>query len=174
MEKCANQITEIYNGNFKALMNLRSGKSLEPEAQIMNMVKVRQTAIDQIKRCCCSYLNERMLRIKHLRWKSGGHLSENVKANLSEHELKWLNTYNGIIYNYQENFGENENDGINLLNHVDPPEKILVKVRAVKDSGHFEISDGTSIVFDKGTIHHLPRQDCENLVRRGVLEYINQ
>jgi hypothetical protein len=54
-----------------------------------------------------------MLRIRKLRWKAGGRLSENVKANLSEHELKWLNKYNELILNFQNEFGdeENENDG---------------------------------------------------------------
>lgn len=61
----------------------------------------------------CAYINERMLRIRKLRWKAGGRLAENVKANLSEHELKWLNKYNELILNFQNEFGdeENENDG---------------------------------------------------------------
>jgi len=54
----------------------------------------------------CAYMAERIKRIRHLRWKSGGHLPEAVKANLSDKELKWLTTYNEITYNFQSQLGE--------------------------------------------------------------------
>jgi hypothetical protein len=65
-----------------------------------------------IQNLACTYINERLNRIKHLRWKFGGHLPENIKENLSEQELKWLNTYNQITFNFQNQFGEEGGNGV--------------------------------------------------------------
>ncbi|CAK5029367.1 unnamed protein product [Meloidogyne enterolobii] len=187
VDKCAKQIIDLYNENVRSFMDLKSktdGSNKENEDQVFQLVRIRQVAIDQIKRCTCAYINERMKRIKNMRWKCGGQIPEKVKNNMSEHEHKWLKNYNEITFEFQNEFGkedeENEGeeinggDGVNLFNYVDPPDKLIVKVRALKDSGQFETSDGITVVLAKGAVHLLPRQDCENLVRKGVLEYVNQ
>jgi len=46
----------------------------------MTMVKARQTSIDRIKRCCCTYINMRMERLRNLRWRAGGQLPNDVKV----------------------------------------------------------------------------------------------
>lgn len=107
------------------------------------LFKARQVAIDRIKQCCCAYIHERMKRLKHIRWKSGGILTNNVKvnfcsvlflffllffkfkANLSKEELRWWSNYNTYIFKFQSSMGEN---GINLYNHVHPPRSLLVHV----------------------------------------------
>ncbi|KAF7633446.1 Sld5 domain-containing protein [Meloidogyne graminicola] len=88
-----------------------------------------------------------------------------------------------LLLNFKMNLGkeDEENDegeinggnGVNLFNFVDPPDKLMVKVRAIKDSGEFETSDGITIILSKGAVHLLPRQDCENLVRKVFIELPN-
>ncbi|KAI1732224.1 putative DNA replication complex GINS protein PSF1 [Ditylenchus destructor] len=169
IRKCANQVTELYNANLRSLLDIRDGTCSEEERS-MTMIKARQAGIERIKQCCCAYLNERMNRLKHLRWKTGGLLSDVIKTNLGPNELKWFNSYADSIFTFQNNFGE---DGIDLFKHVDPPKSLLIHVRALKDFGEFVTSDGTIVVFAKNSMHYLPKQDCENLIRRGILEQIN-
>ena len=58
-----------------------------------------------------------MKRIKNMRWKCGGQIPEKVKNNMSEHEHKWLKNYNEITFEFQNEFGkedeENEGEEIN-------------------------------------------------------------
>jgi len=42
----------------------------------------------------------------------------------------------------------------------------------LEDGGQFETSDGIGVTLNKGSFHLLPKHDCENLVRRGILEYV--
>uniref|UniRef100_A0A915DZH4 DNA replication complex GINS protein PSF1 n=1 Tax=Ditylenchus dipsaci TaxID=166011 RepID=A0A915DZH4_9BILA len=181
VKKCAEQITDLYDTNMKALLEIRSGSASEEE-KTMTMVRARQAAIDRIKQCCCAYIDEVVLA--ELCYQINTKFSANkpdqafaleerefthnsVKANLSKEELTWLGSYSESIFKFQNKFGEN---GVNLLNHVHPPKTLLIHVRALQDFGEFETSDGTTVVFTKNSMHFLPVQDCENLIRRGVLE----
>ena len=104
--KCAQQINVLYDENVITLTELAAGACRDQERS-MTMVRVRQSAIDRIKRCCCTYIVERMNRLRHLRWRSGAVLSDEVKKNLSKEELKWFSKYNEIIFKFQSGFGEN-------------------------------------------------------------------
>uniref|UniRef100_A0A914I7H3 DNA replication complex GINS protein PSF1 n=1 Tax=Globodera rostochiensis TaxID=31243 RepID=A0A914I7H3_GLORO len=178
LRKCAQQITELFNENLNTLMGLKDG-TLHEEEQAITMVRMRQSAIEQIKRCCCTYVVERMQRLRHLRWTSGGQVPEAIKEALSAEERKWLTTYNQILFDFQTKFGQDDDDegeldgqqqdiggagdGVNLLNHVEPPKTLMVQVRALRNFGTFETSEGIKVNLSKSSLHFLPRQDCENL-----------
>ncbi|KAL3071750.1 hypothetical protein niasHT_038818 [Heterodera trifolii] len=195
LAKCAQQITELYNENMATLIGLKNGTLHEEEEQAITMVRIRQAAIDQIKRCCCTYLVERMQRLRHLRWTSGGQVPEAIKEALSAEERTWLATYNQLVFDFQTKFGQDDEDeeepgegqgegqhrgdmgstsgdGVNLLNHVEPPKTLMVQVRALRNFGTFETSEGIKVNLSKSSLHFLPRQDCENLVRKGILECV--
>ncbi|VDK38760.1 unnamed protein product [Gongylonema pulchrum] len=108
-------------------MTLRSGSVSQKEEKhkLVAAVHARQCCIEYIKRCCCGYLQERMKRIKSLRWKLGGHLPEYIKNNMSEAELKWYEDYNNLVVEYQNSFGRN---GLNLLLKMKPPKHLFVRV----------------------------------------------
>ncbi|VDO53277.1 unnamed protein product [Onchocerca flexuosa] len=83
MKKCITNINKLYKKNADDLMILKSGSISEKsrKQEVVLTAHARQSCIEYIKRCCCTYLHERMLRIKHLRWKHGGHIPEKIKVN---------------------------------------------------------------------------------------------
>lgn len=42
--------------------------------------------------------------------------------------------------------------------------------KVLKEYGEFEPEDGKVIVLKKNCVHHLPRYQCETLLRQGVIE----
>uniref|UniRef100_A0A8R1TX30 DNA replication complex GINS protein PSF1 n=1 Tax=Onchocerca volvulus TaxID=6282 RepID=A0A8R1TX30_ONCVO len=171
MKKCIININKLYKKNADDLMILKSGSISEKsrKQEVVLTAHARQSCIEYIKRCCCTYLHERMLRIKHLRWKHGGHVPEKIKENLCEAELKWLQEYNNLLADFQSSLGEN---GVNLLLNMKPPHNLFVKVRAKQNIGSFELSDGTTVSLTENALHSLPVTDCEMLIRQGMLELV--
>ncbi|MFH4973981.1 hypothetical protein AB6A40_000690 [Gnathostoma spinigerum] len=165
MKKCALQIVQLFQANVDDLTEIRSG-SCSDEMQRTECIRARQSCIDYIKRCCCAYVNCRLEHIKSLRWKHGGILPPAVRGSLCEAEAEWLNEYCSNLAEFQGSFGEN---GVNLMLNVDPPKSLFVRVRAVEDYGEFETSDGVVVILKKNTLHSLPRQDCEMLIKQGTL-----
>uniref|UniRef100_A0A1I7VAX2 DNA replication complex GINS protein PSF1 n=1 Tax=Loa loa TaxID=7209 RepID=A0A1I7VAX2_LOALO len=154
-----------YNDDFKIRFHIGKGRKQE----VAVIANARQGCIEYIKRCCCTYLHERMLRVKHLRWKYGGHIPEKMKENLCDAELKWLQEYNNLLADFQSSLGEN---GVNLLLNMKPPHNLFVKVRAKQNIGSFELSDGTTVSLTENALHSLPVADCEMLIRQGILELV--
>ncbi|EJW76954.1 hypothetical protein WUBG_12137 [Wuchereria bancrofti] len=171
MKKCITNINKLYKKNADDLIILKSGSISENnrKQEVVITVQARQNCIEYIKRCCCTYLNERMLRIKHLRWKHGGHIPEKLKESMCEAELKWLQEYNNLLADFQSSLGEN---GVNLLLNMKPPHNLFVKVRAKQNIGSFELSDGTTVSLTENALHSLPVADCEMLIRQGMLELV--
>ncbi|VDN58863.1 unnamed protein product [Dracunculus medinensis] len=133
------------------------------------VIRARQALIDYIKRCCCAYVNHRMELIKRLRWKHGGILPNSVKENLSTAEVEWFNEYNKLLADYQASLSDK---GLNLMSSLLPPKELYVQVRALRDFGEFETTDGTVIVLNENSLHNLPIQDCDMLIKQGVLEVV--
>ncbi|VDN90549.1 unnamed protein product [Brugia pahangi] len=151
MKKCITNINKLYKKNADDLIILKSGSISENnrKQEVVITAQARQSCIEYIKRCCCTYLNERMLRIKHLRWKHGGHIPEKLKESMCEAELKWLQEYNSLLADFQSSLGEN---GVNLLLNMKPPHNLFVKVRAKQNIGSFELSDGTTVSLTENAL----------------------
>jgi len=169
ISKCAQQITSLYDDNMKSLTDLKDNKCTN-RASTVTMVHVRQNIIDRIKRCCCAYIAERQKRLRRLRWEKAGMLPDEVKKNLAPEELNWFNSYNDMIFKFQKGFGKN---GLSLMNYMDPPNDLRMNVVAMKDYGEFETSDGDTVLLSKGSAVSLPIQDCEMMIRRGILKEVN-
>lgn len=71
-----NSLIHDSNSSFSSSNN---DTSLANEKSLV-LFKARQVSIDRIKRCCCAYIHERMKRLKLIRWKSGGVLTNNLKV----------------------------------------------------------------------------------------------
>jgi GINS complex subunit 1 len=53
------------------------------------------------------------------------------------------------------------------------PKSLYVEVRCVQDYGQLETEDGSIILLKKNTQHFLPRAQCEQLIRQGILEHVS-
>ena len=64
------------------------------------------------------------------------------------------------------------NVGTDLTNDLAPPKALYIEVRVLQDYGELETPDGEVVLLKKGSQHHLPRDQCEQLILQGVLEHV--
>ncbi|CAB3411070.1 unnamed protein product [Caenorhabditis bovis] len=162
VRQCLQKIDELYKLNARVVADMRAGKASEH-----SLLQPRIVAMYHIRRCLCAYVNARKDRIRSFRWKYGGALPISIRNALCEAEIEFFNEYSSAMANFQGNLGDM---GVNLLLHTEPPKSLFVQVRALENYGEFETSDGTLVYLMKDSLHSLPRQDCEMLIRQGVLE----
>jgi GINS complex subunit 1 len=62
--------------------------------------------------------------------------------------------------------------GMNLMTNLKPPKAPYVGVRCLVDHGQMELENGEVILLQKDSIHYIPRNECEMLIRAGVLEHL--
>lgn len=67
-----------------------------------------------------------MEKLKKIRWQLGAVLPNEVKANISEGELKWFLEYSNILGQYMSKL--NDNKGIDLTLLKNPPKKLYIQV----------------------------------------------
>ncbi|CAI5441970.1 unnamed protein product [Caenorhabditis angaria] len=165
VRSCLHKIDELYKLNADIVAEMRAGKQND-----YSLLQPRIVAMYHIRRCLCAYINARKDRIRSFRWKYGGALPSSIRNALCEAEIEFFNEYSSTLARFQGSLGDN---GVNLLLHVEPPKSLFVQVRALENYGDFETSDGTLVVLMKDSLHSLPRQDCEMLIRQGILEIAN-
>jgi GINS complex subunit 1 len=49
---------------------------------------------------------------------------------------------------------------------------VYIEVRCLVDYGQLELNDGSILLLKKSSRHYLPRNECEELIRQGVLEHV--
>lgn len=104
-----------------------------------------------------------------MRWQFGSILPPDVKANLSQSEIDWFSKYSSNLVHYMRTIGD---EGINLAVDLKPPKSLFIEVRCLTDYGQFELNDGSVLLLKKNGRHYLPRSECEELIRQGVLEHV--
>ncbi|CAL2031307.1 hypothetical protein CAEBREN_24041 [Caenorhabditis brenneri] len=165
VRQCVQKIDELFQKNAAVVEKIRAGLPHDP-----SLLQPRLAAMCHIRRCMMAYVNERKNRIRSYRWRYGGALPTPIRNALCEAELEFFHEYSSTLARFQTNLGE---QGVNLLLNTAPPKTLFVQVRALEDYGDFETSDGTQVQLIKDSLHHLPRQDCEMLIRQGVLELVH-
>lgn len=131
-------------------------------------ILVHHQAVLRNKRALLVYLNERMRRVRALRWEVGTGLPEVVSENLSHSERNFFTQYSALVNKYQ---GRRGGVGINLTLDPTPPKDHKVQVRVLEDYGEIVTRDGT-IDLSKNTVHLLWRDEAQPLITEGVLEQL--
>ncbi|KAL7306496.1 hypothetical protein TKK_0001195 [Trichogramma kaykai] len=134
-----------------------------------NTLLVRHYAMNRNKRCLLTYLFHRMRRLRQARWELGSIIPPEISKNLIKPEAQWFHNYNKSLATYMRTIGE---DGLNILNDIQPPKSLYIEVRCIQDYGRLEF-DGQSVMLKKNTYHLLPRSECESLIRQGYLEHVS-
>jgi GINS complex subunit 1 len=132
-------------------------------------VKIRHAAIKRNLRCLLAYHYNRIKCLKAMRWQFGSILPPDVKVNLSQSEIEWFSKYSNSLVQYMRTIGEG---GINLAVDLKPPKSVYIEVRCLVDYGQLELNDGSILLLKKSSRHYLPRNECEELIRQGVLEHV--
>lgn len=155
------EIKELYNSNVEARN--------DPQEQTRAVMLLRHTTLERNKRCLLAYLNHRAEKIRDMRWQFGPVLPADVKANLCETEQSFFAKYNRNLATYMRSVGVS---GVDLMTDQTPPKSLYIEVRCVQDYGQLEMDDGSTILLKKNTQLFLPRSQCEQLIRQGILEHV--
>ena len=121
------------------------------------------------KRALLVYLNERMSRVRNLRWEIGTGLPEHVAENLSHSERSFFTQYAALVNKYQ---GRRGGVGLNLTLDPHPPRDFKVQVKVLEDYGEIVTKDGT-VDLQKNTVHLMWRDEAQPLIAEGVLEKLD-
>ncbi|XP_043913579.1 DNA replication complex GINS protein PSF1 isoform X1 [Protopterus annectens] len=139
-------------------------------SDLIPTITFRHCCLLRNRRCIVSYLYDRLLRIRALRWEYGSVLPSALRFQMSADEMVWFNQYKKSLATYMRSLGGDE--GLDVTQDLTPPKSLYIEVRCLKDHGEFEIDDGTVILLKKNSQHFLPRWKCEQLIRQGVLEHV--
>ncbi|XP_074599632.1 DNA replication complex GINS protein PSF1-like [Brevipalpus obovatus] len=150
--------------------NQRDGDDPAVEEDGNRVLKIRESMMKFMKRCLLAYHNERLMRIKRLRWEFGIELPEEVTCNFSEREKQWFTTYCENMDWYMSHL--NDSKGWDLTLHKTAPKRIYIQVKCTSDHGEYRLDDGTEIVLEKDSIHYLPFSQCEKLIQMGIFAQI--
>lgn len=132
------------------------------------MIGYRHALLQRNVRCTLAYLYNRLLKLKEIRWHLGSSLTSDIKEALTEPEVQWFNNYSKLLSNYMMSFP----DGVNITTDMKPPKSLFIEVKCLVDHGKLELESGEVIAIQKDSIHYLPRSECEQLIRQGILQHI--
>lgn len=200
IEKVIEETNELYNDNLKTSQSaVQAPKEPEPstsdgaprapqgsdsedsdhevpdnieiaEKDLMVM-QVRHNAELWNKRCLIAYHNERLNRLKKLRWEYGNNLPREIVQSLSKEELEWFTKYNDNLFSYMSSL--NDGKGLDLTLYMRPPKRLYIQVKCLKDYGELDMEDGQPVKLMKNHILYLPFSQCQKLIHQGVLKQVN-
>ncbi|GLC35973.1 hypothetical protein PLESTB_000525000 [Pleodorina starrii] len=121
--------------------------------------------IKRNKRLLLIYMNERMQRLRDMRWTQRA-LPEAQKARCCQNEIQFYNDYSRALSTYTSRA---EGVGMDLTLDTRPPKDTFVNVRGLKDAGEVILSYGRATIL-YGSIISLPSEEAEPLIRDGTVE----
>lgn len=143
---------------------------IDETGSISSAIVLRDAALKRNKRCLLAYIHHRAERIRDMRWQFGAVLPQDLRNNLCEPEFQFFSQYNRDLATYMRSVGDGV--GVDLMTDQQPPKSLFIVVRCLQDYGELETDDGDVIQLQKNTQHFLPRAQCEQLIRQGILEHI--
>ncbi|PNH12272.1 putative DNA replication complex GINS protein PSF1 [Tetrabaena socialis] len=119
------------------------------------------------KRLLLIYMNERMQRLRHMRWTQRA-LPDAQKARCCQSEIQFYNDYSRVLSTYMSRL---EGVGMDLTLDTKPPKDTFVNVRCLKAAGEVILSYGRATILP-GTTISLPAEEAEPLIRDGTVELV--
>lgn len=120
---------------------------------------------NRLKRIATTYLVERFRRLVYLWWITSVNVPEDLKANMSSHELYALGEYDSLVNSYLRQ------TRLPIRSMLTPPRVVLIEVEVLEDCGDIATEHGY-VRLTKGSRLLLKRTDCEDLLKRGDLREI--
>nr|XP_040237784.2 DNA replication complex GINS protein PSF1-like [Anopheles coluzzii] len=159
-------ISKIYQENYAHAITFNE----TGDRKLLPLVMYRHNLIKRQKRCVLAYLSNRLFRLKRLRWHIGPILPPEIKSCINDPESAWFNKYSRILAEYMASI--HDGYGLNLTNDIKPPKSLYIEVRCLTDYGKFELESGEIVLLKKNSQHYLPKLQCEQLIRQGILQHI--
>jgi len=115
-----------------------------------------------------SYLHNRLVKIRNLRWETGPVLPVSLRHDtLSAREKEYFAQYNNLLTEYIDSID------LDLTVDLEPPKDLYIEVRVLLSCGKIMTESGP-VSLDKGSIHFLKRSDVEQFIREGKVEHVLQ
>jgi GINS complex subunit 1 len=130
-------------------------------------IHVRLAAMERNRRCVLAYLYNRLRTVRSFRWGFGSIVPPEIRSNMRDSEVKWLESYGKLLAKYMCTVGHD------LTQNLDPPSLLHRQVLCKKDFGEYETSDGNSVLLKKNSYHMLLDADADALLQQGIVEYVN-
>eukprot|EP00128_Syssomonas_multiformis_P009780 Colp12_sorted_trinity150504_noHs@26869 len=157
-----NVIKEI-NALFDEVKKIIRADGEHSESAVCSIV-VHHAAIQRNKQCVLAYLNERMNRIKRLRWEVGSVIPAEMVEDLSPQEQQFFSGYNKLVNKYARTVGIDD-----MTADLKPPkDNLYVEVRCLEDLGEIRLEDGV-IQVKKDNQFFVRRSDVEQLIKQGAM-----
>ena len=170
----------------------QSSQSAMPSQGTQAEMTVSALALKRNQRALLLYLTQRTETIKQHFWNKGGVLSSafgqetEMRKNMAPVDEAFAKRYSDLCLSFKSSFFEDPDypgtqgpqllDVIDLLGggvESDPPRDLFVSVRVIKDVGDVETVSGAKLSLNKGSQYYLQREDVENLVVQGFVEFID-
>mmetsp|Transcript_18334 Transcript_18334/g.25857 ORF Transcript_18334/g.25857 Transcript_18334/m.25857 type:complete len:202 (+) Transcript_18334:247-852(+) len=141
----------------------------KPPMESRPSMLLHSAAIGRNKQCLLAYHSYRVDKLRALRRETPASLPPSLSTLLSEAEVDFYSEYDKLVSRYSAAID------LDLSAHQSPPEQDLIQVRVIADGlGRIVVGGGgSSVSLDMGTIHFLPRNDVEHLIRQGALEQLD-
>ena len=118
------------------------------------------------RRYLLSYLINRLVRIRGLRWETGVVIPEDIRQGLlSAREVDYFSEYNEILNGYCDGID------LDLTADLQPPSQLFIEVLVLEECGELLTENGL-VTLSKGTRAVLRRTDVENLIRQGKCAHV--
>eukprot|EP00698_Gefionella_okellyi_P003129 TRINITY_DN12921_c0_g1_i1.p1 TRINITY_DN12921_c0_g1~~TRINITY_DN12921_c0_g1_i1.p1 ORF type:complete len:209 (-),score=39.94 TRINITY_DN12921_c0_g1_i1:83-709(-) len=164
--ECVKDLKERETAHNSGKDGLSEEDFLSTKQILVCRLAVHHEALARNKRCVLAYLNERLNRIRQLRWEVGRAVPKDVRQNMSSDEIKYLSDYSHTLTEYL--------DFVNMDLTVDslPPKTLLISVRVLKEFEQPLMTSSGPVALKKNTVLYLKRGDAEPLIKQGVLQHV--
>jgi GINS complex subunit 1 len=166
-ELCTENLEEI-SLHFDELQAQTSGNQ-KPPMEARSSLLLHDMAIRRNKRCLLAYHVSRLTALQKEVNTGYEHFNSAQLATVTaESEQDFLQQYEKL----RTNFGAALN--LDLRASLYPPEQDFVQVRVLTSTlGTIVTTSGSAVNLQLGTIHYLPQEDVEPLLRQGLLEQVD-
>ena len=139
----------------------------KPPMEARPSLLLHDSAIRRNKRCLLAYHVARLEKLQN-KVNHGYRSSNELSSLLSEAEVDFMDSYEKLRCTYAEEMA------LDLSSLLLPPELDFVQIRILSQNlGTLVTETGTSVSLHPGTIHYLPRNDVEPLIRQGLAEQVD-
>eukprot|EP00761_Pharyngomonas_kirbyi_P000354 gb/GECH01000354.1/.p1 GENE.gb/GECH01000354.1/~~gb/GECH01000354.1/.p1 ORF type:complete len:192 (+),score=41.45 gb/GECH01000354.1/:1-576(+) len=165
-EETIREILSEMQSEYADIYDIAHNEYIDPQdPSCAALLLLNHTAFMRNKRCISTYLHHRLLRLRQIRWNTGGTLPDLVNDNISTAEKDYFQAYSNLIGEYGAELN------VDLGADVDPPKDVYIEVRALRDVG--EITTATNVIqLRANQTFYMRRTDAEPYILQGILKQV--
>ena len=148
------------------------GLHVSTPTNYVNACTISQQASINLNNLSSQFRSTRLERLHRVAWESGKQMPGHIGQNLSAGELKYFETYCGLLDDFNAEYSEFTN--LDLTVDLTPPKDLFIEVRIKKDLGSMVLPESGQVLLQKNTTHLLRRSEVDSLIKQGVADEVLQ